>query len=256
MLDQHFGKIISIILIAIISIFAFMIYSNNQSHQDFLEQEIQTLKDQVADQDSTIEENKRQLLDESQRQAQQQAAKQLEIEKQLLDKQAEIDRIKLEGQQQLNQRKEQELDEKLDKMEAVFTDLDKQQQQEKALRDEHTKMSKNALLASYLAQGLQTATVIKMYVAEYYMSENQFPKNNEQLGLPRANSYATDVIRSIWVSSGGKITVVYKQVTGQDKGAISLIPKFKNDQIHWQCVTKDFKNIQQFMPQCKYSYVQ
>lgn len=251
MLDQNFGKTIAIILIAIIAIFALMIYSNNQSHQNFLEQEIQTLKNQVSNQDSTIEENKNQLLIKSQRQA----AEQLEVEKQLLDKQAEIDRIQLENQQQLNQLKEKELDKKLDRIQSVVNDLEQQQEQEKELRKQYNKMSKGALKAAYLAQGLQTATVLKMHVAEYYMSEGQFPKNNEQLGLPRAKSYATDVIRSIWVS-GGKITVVYKQVTDQDKGAISLIPKFKNNQIHWQCVTRDFKNIQQFMPQCKYSMVQ
>ncbi len=234
MLDQHFGKVITIILIAIISIFAFMIYSSNQSHQDYLEQEIQTLKNQVEEQDSTIEKNNQQLLEESQQQA-----------AELLEKQTEI-----------NQLKEKELDKKLEQIETVVTDLEKQQEEEKELRDQHLKMSENALTAAYLAQGIQTASMFKMHVAEYYMSEGRMPKSNKQLGLPRANSYATDVIESIWVTYGGKITVVYKQLKGQDKGAISLVPKYKNDQLLWKCVTRDFVNIQQFMPQCSYSLAQ
>jgi membrane-associated HD superfamily phosphohydrolase len=256
MLENHFGKIIIIILVIILSIFASMFYSSNQKHQDYLEQEIQTLKVQVAEQDSTIEINNKQLLEESQRQAQQQAAKQLNTEKQLLDKQAEIDKIQLANQQQLIQLKEQQLDEKLDKIETVVTVLEQQQQQEKELRAHHLKMSQAALTASYLTQGLQTASMLKVQVAEFYMSEGQFPNSNQQLRLPPANSYATDTIKSVGVSKDGKIIVVYQQVTGQEHGAISLIPKYKNGQLNWQCTTSDFKNVQQFIPQCKYSLAQ
>ena len=91
-----------------------------------------------------------------------------------------------------------------------------------------------------------------MYVAEYYFSEGSFPNNNKQLNLPTANSFATDYINGEWASKGGKITVFYKQRQGQDQGSISLVPSYKNNQLHWACITRDYKKIQQFMPQCQF----
>jgi DNA repair exonuclease SbcCD ATPase subunit len=234
MLENNFGKFIILILIVIIFIFALMLYKSNKSHQTFLEQEIQSLKTQVAEQGSTIENNKKHVFEESERQA-------------------EVDRLKLNHQQELNKLKEQELDKKLGKIESVITILEQQKSQEKALRSEYEKMSHNALKATYLAQGLQTASMLKVYVAEYTMNEGVFPNTNKQLNLPKPSDYATEAIREIWVSKGGKITVVYTQKTGQNKGAISLVPQLKNNQILWKCTTRDFKNIHQFIPQCVYN---
>ena len=215
-----------------------MFYKSNKSHQIFLEQEIQSLKIQVSEQNSTIEKNKKQLFEKSKKHA---------------EKQVEVDRVKLRNQQLFNKYKEQELDNKLDKIESVVTDLENQQKQDAALRKEYEKMSKNALKASYLSQGLQTASMLKMFVAEYTMSEGVFPNTNKQLNLPKPSSYASEAVSEIWISKGGKITVVYKQTTGQNKGAISLLPQLKNNQILWKCETRDFKNIQQFIPQCVYN---
>jgi Ca2+/Na+ antiporter len=250
MLDKHLGKIVILILTVLVLIFAMMFYNSNKKHQQYLEQEITKLKSKVEDQESTQKQNQKQLLERAQKTAREKEALEL------LKKQAEVNKIQLENEKQLNLKKEKQLDKKLDKIETVVTDFKQQQDKEKELRTLNEKMSKQALSAAYISQGLQTATMIKMMVAEFYMSEGTFPNSNEELGLPRANSYNSDTIRSIWVSKGGKITVVYKQITGQDKGAISLIPNEKNNQLNWKCMTRDFKNIQQFIPQCKYSLSQ
>jgi hypothetical protein len=231
MLEQHFGKIIISILLIIVLIFALMFYKSNQTQQEYLQNEITQLKNQSKENIQL----QQQALDE-------QTQKNVQFQQQILDKQSEI-----------NQLKEQNLDQQIDKIETVVDDLKDQQNEEKKLREEYAKMSKGALNAAYISQGLQTATMFKIYIAEYYYSEGKFPHNNKQLNLPTANSYATDYINGVWVSRGGKITVVYKQNSGIDKGAISLIPKFKNDQLHWKCTTKDFKKIQQFIPQCQYT---
>jgi DNA-directed RNA polymerase beta' subunit len=235
MLEQHFGKIIISILLTIVLVFALMFYKSNQKHQEYLQDEINQLKNKSIEQTQKNIEFQQQVLDE-------QAQKNLQLQKDVIDKQSQI-----------NQLKEQKLDQQIDEIETVVGELKDQQIEEKQLREEYVKMSKGALNAAYISQGLQTASLFKIYIAEYFSSEGKFPNNNKQLNLPTANSYASDYINGVWVSRGGKITIVYKQYSGIDNGAISLVPKFKNDQLFWKCTTRDFKNIQQLIPQCYYS---
>jgi len=235
MLEKHFGKIIISLLLTIVLIFALMFYKSNQTQQKYLQNEITQLKNQSKEQTQKNIEFQQQILKE-------QNNKNVQFQQDIIDKQSQI-----------NQLKEQKLDQQIDKIETVVDELKDQQIEEKELREEYTKMSKGALNAAYISQGLQTATLFKVYIAEFYFSEGEFPKNNKQLNLPTANSYASDYINGVWVSRGGKITVVYKQNSGVDKGAISLVPKLKNDQLIWKCITKDYKNIQQFIPQCQYT---
>ena len=142
------------------------------------------------------------------------------------------------------------IDQQITTLDAVVDDLATKQMQEKQLNAEYELLQQRAMHASYRAAGLQTASMIKMYVAEYYMSEGRFPDSNTKLRMPRPESYANDRVKSITVSKGGRITTVYTAKSGVDGGSIVLSPRERNGQLVWQCTSRDFEDIQDTLPSC------
>ena len=171
------------------------------------------------------------------------------LSKQLLESESQSHLLaqKLKESEEQNQL----VKEKMEALGEVVDDLKLKQFEEKQLREAHKTMSQESLFASHRMSGLQTANVIKQKIVEYYMLEHKFPNSNKPLKLPRFNSYANKGVHSITVSRGRKITVVFTETSGFNKGAINFIPKYKNDQIQWHCTTRDYTTIQQTMPQCK-----
>ena len=156
-----------------------------------------------------------------------------------------------------NKKYNEKIDQQLDELNRVSQKLREQQaidernrMEAEKQREAQKKLSDRALKATYLAQGFQTMSTLKQQVVEYYMSNGRFPRNNRELKIAKPQQFASEAIRSIWVSKGGKISVVYTEKSGVDKGTISLTPKSKNQQVLWQCTTKDFVDISHHFPQC------
>lgn len=200
----------------------------NSSKQQ-LQQEISDLKQQVDIKDK--------LMKQQKHQAESVVSKQLQ-----------------EIAKQMDETKEQtkKIDQQIDSLNTVTKDLAKKQKIEKEMMMQHKKMGQSALNAAFISQGFQIMSMLKVQVAEYYGETGQFPHNNDDLNIVKPTQFATDAIRSVWISKGGRISVVYTAKSGMDKGTLSFTPEDKNNQIQWQCSTRDFKNISQFFPQCKF----
>lgn len=235
-MQSFVGKFIAIIAVAIGLMYGYKLYQQNQDHQQQLNAEISELKNMLSAQDD-----------------QQQVVMQ-EVVAQKQEMLSAVEAQKAEAQKQLEESKKQSeiLEQQVDQMTEVVTQMEEERQREEAREAEMEAFSQNNLRAAYISTGLQAAATFKVQIAQYRSMHNVFPNSNAALGLRSPKSYATDVIRSITVSQGGKITVVYTEKTGQDRGAITLKPTLKNHQINWTCKTRDFSYIQNFMPDCRF----
>ena len=92
-----------------------------------------------------------------------------------------FNKIIIDKQSQINQLKEQKLDQQIDKIETVVDELKDQQIEEKELREEYAKMSKGALNAAYISQGLQTATLLKCILQNSIFQKGNSPKITNNL---------------------------------------------------------------------------
>ncbi len=240
---------------------AYLLYDNHQQkrqwqqEQSQLQQSIQQLQESVINQDTEQVNQQQALIEAAQSQTQilEQQLKATEQQSELLDQRlAESKRQSEVIEQRMEESKQQSnvIEGHIETLDVVVEDLAAKQQQEQRLKAEYEVLQKQALHASYRVAGLQTATMIKTYVAEYYMMEGRFPDSNTKLRLPRPDSYASETVKSIAVSKGGRITVVYTAKSGVDGGAIVWIPREKNHQLVWQCTSRDFEDIQSTMPSC------
>src|SRR5690606_25423727 len=86
-----------------------------------------------------------------------------------------------------------------------------------------------------VAEGVNLAAAARTAVAEYLISQGDFPESNDQAGLE-------DDIQSLYVSGvkvgkNGVVTVTFtKHVTDEAEGeTIVYTPSFKNGAVTWDC---------------------
>lgn len=226
-MNSIFGKLAIVLLIVI----AYLIYAGNKqdkANQQQLQQELSTLKQQTVNQDRLIEQQKQQV-DKLGKQQLEQMSKQVEESK----------------------KQNEKLNQQIETMDNVVEDLKQKQKIEQEIMDKAQIDRQGVLNGTYIAQGLQMASTLKIHVAEYTMSSGRFPKNNRELQIASPKNFASEAIKEIWVTKG-KITIVYTEKSGINKGIVNLTPEIKNNQIQWSCSTPDFKTISRYMPQCEY----
>lgn len=230
------------IILGILAVVIVWLLYNSKEEKQQLAQSVKDLTTLVEKQEVLISSNQAEMIEAAQKQRDL-------LSKQLLESESQSDLLakKLKESEQQSQA----VQEKMEDLGEVVDDLKLKQLEEKQLSEAHKAMSQESLYASRRVSGLQTATMIKQMIAQYYLEEGKFPHSNKSLRLPKSNSYANQDVHSITVSHGGKITVVYTESSGINNGAISLTPKYKNNQIQWQCTTRDYVTIHQTMPQCK-----
>jgi type IV pilus assembly protein PilA len=93
---------------------------------------------------------------------------------------------------------------------------------------------------SKIDEGMLFASEARTSVTEYYYSNQKWPENNLQAGLPAADAYDRyDYIRRLSVSTSepyGVITVTFKLAgTMADNKQLQLIPEAKNGVVSWTC---------------------
>ncbi|MBL4659744.1 MAG: pilin [Alcanivoracaceae bacterium] len=227
-MNANLAKLIVALLIIMI-IYNYMSDQKSKDSQQQLQVEISALKQQVDEKNELMQQQRQQT-------------------ESLVDEQLH------EIAKQMDETKEQskKIDQQIDSLNTVTENLAEKQRIEAEMMAQQKITAQSALNASYISQGFQTMAMLKVQVVEYYMTNGQFPNTNDDLGISRPTQFATDAIRSVWISKGGRISVVYTAKSGIDKGTLSFTPKDKNNQIHWQCSSRDFKTISRYFPQCKF----
>jgi type IV pilus assembly protein PilA len=87
------------------------------------------------------------------------------------------------------------------------------------------------------SEGLSLASGAKIAVAEFYQSEKKFPSSNAETGLASPEQITGNAVRSIAVSEGGIITIVYNEKMGDDGYTLILKAIVTDDSITWDCLS-------------------
>lgn len=108
-------------------------------------------------------------------------------------------------------------------------------------------MQQRALAADAIARG----SMFKTALAEYFMSNGQWPKTHAESGLAKPESYAGGAVSSISVGDKGNVVILLNEKI--ESGAkIRLIPE-ANEQsyvINWHCTTEGSEALKRYLSAC------
>jgi hypothetical protein len=108
-------------------------------------------------------------------------------------------------------------------------------------------MQKRALMADAIAR----SSMFKTALAEYFMSNGQWPKSHDESGLAKPESYAGGAVSNISVGNKGTVIIVLNEKI--EAGAkIKLTPQ-ANEQsyvINWTCTVEGSEALKQQLPNC------
>ncbi len=105
------------------------------------------------------------------------------------------------------------------------------------------------------SEGFMAAQQAKLSVVEYFQTEGRWPTGNKELGLPAAESYRTETLRSLNVEPAAKavrIRVKFVNQSGAEQQLLMVAETSEAGQITWTCRSPDVKDIQEIMPTCRY----
>jgi hypothetical protein len=108
-------------------------------------------------------------------------------------------------------------------------------------------MQQRALAADALARG----SMFKTALAEYFMSNGQWPKTHDESGLAKPESYAGGAVRSISVGEKG-VVIISLNEKFEPGSKIKLIPE-ANEQsgmINWHCSTEGSEALKHQLSAC------
>ncbi|MCB1690225.1 MAG: pilin [Halioglobus sp.] len=114
------------------------------------------------------------------------------------------------------------------------------------------------IVRSKVGEGMVFASEAKTSVTDYFYNMQKMPRNNQQAGLPPAESYDKyDYIRKLEVSSAepyGAITITFK-IPGSkaDNKQLQLIPSTKDGVMAWTCLPPEENGMDtnQVPPSCR-----
>ncbi len=102
------------------------------------------------------------------------------------------------------------------------------------------------------ADALTRASMFKTALAEYFMSNGQWPKGQTEAGLAKPESYAGGAVSSISVAEKGVVVITLNSQI--ESGAkIKLIPdaNMQSYVINWRCSTDGSEALNHLLPDCK-----
>lgn len=94
----------------------------------------------------------------------------------------------------------------------------------------------NYLVRAKFSEPLIIASQAKLPVAEYFILNGEFPRNNEEAGLAEPAAYAAAYVRRLRISPGGHIVVTLKGDSFSGHW-LTLIPTQVNDAVSWECIS-------------------
>ncbi|GAA5165244.1 pilin [Viridibacterium curvum] len=108
-----------------------------------------------------------------------------------------------------------------------------------------------ALQTGRLMEAFVAAMQVKAAIVSAYQSNDAWPRDNREAGVPAPEDFRNERIYSLYVQPGGQIRVVLAQ---DGKPAESLILQGSVNRaglVSWQCSSPDLADIEQLVPACK-----
>jgi hypothetical protein len=180
--------------------------------------------------------------------------KALEVARELRTAKAALDRTADEARQQVSALAQEKVAAEKTAAEALqqtsalnaAVDASKQYQQQQIALSKRARPLSEAFMAAHQAR---LATI------EFFQSEGKWPTFNKEVGLPAADSFQTETIRSVALepaAKGARIRVKFKNESGTEQQLLMLANLNGAGQVSWSCVSPDVKDIQEVLPGCRY----
>jgi Pilin (bacterial filament) len=152
---------------------------------------------------------------------------------QVRDEREKLDRAKLDAQQQTKS-----LNDAVDASKAF----------EQAQREKGNRINR-------VTTALTAAQIFKVTAAEHYQVTGQWPKNNEEIGLPSPESYRSQMLRSVSVEPYANTARIRIRYFHEDASVreIHLVGNVSAASVFtWQCSSPDVPEIGEFVQGCAY----
>jgi Pilin (bacterial filament) len=180
--------------------------------------------------------------------------KALELARELRTAKAALDRTADEAKQQVSALAQEKIAAEKSTIEAQqqttalnsAVDASKQYQQQQIALSSRARPLSEALIA---------AQQVRLAATEFLQSEGKWPTFNKEAGLPTADSFQTDIIRSVALepaAKGARIRIKYKNESGIEQQLLLLGNSSAAGQVVWNCISPDVKDVQDVLPGCRY----
>lgn len=180
--------------------------------------------------------------------------KALEVARELRVAKAALDRSADEAKQQVSALAQEKISAEKNAAEAkqqttalnAAVDASKQYQQQQTTLSNRVRPLSEAFMA---------AQQVKFAAAEFFQSEGKWPTFNKEVGLPVADSFQTETIRSVALelaAKGARIRVKFKNESGTEQQLLMLASLSGAGQVSWSCISPDVKDIHDILPSCRY----
>ncbi len=180
--------------------------------------------------------------------------KALEVARELRIAKAALDRSADEAKQQVSALSQEKIAAEKNAAEAKqqTTALNAAVDASKQYQQQQTTLSNRA---RPLSEAFIAAQQVKLATAEFFQSEGKWPTFNKEVGLPAADSFQTETIRSVALepaAKGARIRIKFKNETGIEQQLLMLANLGGAGQVSWSCISPDVKDINEILPGCRY----
>lgn len=128
-----------------------------------------------------------------------------------------------------------------------------------ASRQYQQELSERGKRAKALSEAVMISQEVKMATAEYFQSEGKWPVNQLAIGMPPAERYKNETLRSVSIEPFGQsLRIRIKFISPQSStGSLEQQLHYLGNtseagRISWACVSPDIKDIAELLPTCKY----
>lgn len=116
-----------------------------------------------------------------------------------------------------------------------------------------SKSTEFALQKEYFEYATLAMGAQKLLITEWLISVLKVPNSNAEARIPAPDYYANEILSSIAIEEGGKVTAKFKSFPGTSNAWLRFIPSHNNPEItlSWKCES-NIPIISQLRPTCSF----
>lgn len=121
------------------------------------------------------------------------------------------------------------------------------------------KLAEQTLAQQFATQAMRNdivaASMARVSVSEFYMSNGRMPANNAEAGLAEADSFRGQSLISLTVTDQGQVKLVFDALSGVDGGTVEWHPDLAGIEsmgLQWECLSHDYPQISTILHGCAF----